>query len=530
MNYLNLKITPLLMVMILSLTLLCVNSCKKTPPIEMDKEQTCGYSPDEEYLSIWKNPNSIPYRRLQFLKEFPTTEIYNFERLEFVNNSFEIKQQPFIENGVEPILLNSIRNIPITAHIVRRSNGTGGLSENELENAILSANDFYNEFNMNFYLCKIIFIDTDAVYNNRFSLNDDDADNDNASFTVLNVTSRNVAQTINVYFVPNSSTSWTWRPRTDPLKQHIMMLNRHTKNGVTLSHEIGHWFALLHTHGADNDVMTDELVNGSNCETAGDFVCDTPADPNLRPENLPLRVDRNCNYIANPNLVDANREEFYPDTRNVMSYTIDECRNRFSEEQILRMQSAFLGMQEDRGYFFGNRCEIPTLDATFFSQKIPSTSINVLEPLNVSITMQNTGQFTWSSGYKLESVHKGLLPDEVSIGETVEPNETITIKFQISALSPGIYKFQWRMSEGKFSSGRFGASTRLVQITVNSKGNNSCDDLHEALQSAKFSLADWQAELSEASPSQKPFFIEQIRRVQGEIEAIEAQLQQLGCN
>jgi predicted Zn-dependent protease len=44
----------------------------------------------------------------------------------------------------------------------------------------------------------------------------------------------------------------------------------------TLVHEFGHYFGLYHTAETYFGV---EKVNGENCHTAGDRVCDTPADP-----------------------------------------------------------------------------------------------------------------------------------------------------------------------------------------------------------------------------------------------------------
>lgn len=41
-------------------------------------------------------------------------------------------------------------------------------------------------------------------------------------------------------------------------------------------HEFGHYFGLLHTADTRFGI---EKVDGTNCETAGDRVCDTPADP-----------------------------------------------------------------------------------------------------------------------------------------------------------------------------------------------------------------------------------------------------------
>ena len=59
------------------------------------------------------------------------------------------------------------------------------------------------------------------------------------------------------------------------------MRNSCAYNGSTIIHEFGHYFSLFHTHGPTNSAITTELVDGSNCTTSGDELCDTPADPNL---------------------------------------------------------------------------------------------------------------------------------------------------------------------------------------------------------------------------------------------------------
>jgi len=45
--------------------------------------------------------------------------------------------------------------------------------------------------------------------------------------------------------------------------------------GAQVAHHLGHTFGLMNTF----DPTTIELVDGSNCETTGDRICDTPADP-----------------------------------------------------------------------------------------------------------------------------------------------------------------------------------------------------------------------------------------------------------
>lgn len=92
----------------------------------------------------------------------------------------------------------------------------------------------------------------------------------------------------------------------------------------TLAHEIGHYLGLLHTHETSHGA---ELVNGTNSHKAGDFLSDTPADPNLRG----LVDARTCTYKGKK--TDANKEPYRPDVRNIMSYSEKNCRKKFSQGQ-----------------------------------------------------------------------------------------------------------------------------------------------------------------------------------------------------
>jgi len=199
--------------------------------------------------------------------------------------------------------------IPIINHIVKRSDGSGGLTLEELATAIQdlsigSANDIPDVLNI--YYFESITMETPF-----------------GNFQV------------NGYASP------------PPGPDRVMMKNSYATNGTTLKHEIGHYFSLYHTHGKDYNI-TDELVNGTNCETAGDDICDTPADPNL------LSSVYNCQYIGTA--TDANGQPYNPQVNNIMSYS-GSCRNALTPKQFDRVLYSVLN---DRNNLICN----PTCTAT----------------------------------------------------------------------------------------------------------------------------------------------------------------------
>jgi hypothetical protein len=99
-----------------------------------------------------------------------------------------------------------------------------------------------------------------------------------------------------------------------------------------LSHEIGHCLGLLHTFETG---IGSELVNGSNCTSAGDLLCDTPADPNGNFNGT------TCVYTGIG--VDANGQAYSPLTNNLMSYYFG-CMTVFTPNQRTRMYDTIAGV------------------------------------------------------------------------------------------------------------------------------------------------------------------------------------------
>ncbi len=79
--------------------------------------------------------------------------------------------------------------------------------------------------------------------------------------------------------------------------QGIIIRNNDAKTS-TFSHEMGHYFDLLHTHETmfgKEHITRDESSSCYNAETAGDKLSDTLADPCLYDQQL-FNVNENCEY------------------------------------------------------------------------------------------------------------------------------------------------------------------------------------------------------------------------------------------
>ncbi|WP_299278469.1 T9SS type A sorting domain-containing protein [uncultured Psychroserpens sp.] len=264
----------------------------------------------------------------------------------------------------------AISSVPIKAHIIRNTDGTGGLTAAQLNAAIANMNAFYANALLEFFLCDgINYIDDSNYF--------DYETNQEAALTGAN----NVSNVINIYFANTVVSSqsggglcgYAYFPGGP---ETILMNNNCATNGSTLPHEMGHFFALSHTHGPTNGAQTTELVDGSNCDTDGDFICDTPADPQLGYGN----VTSSCNYVGGA--TDANGDSFVPAPRNIMSYSRKECRDEFSPQQYARIYGIYQASRAamacpsfnvDIASTFTRDCS-STLDVDFTDNSIGATS------------------------------------------------------------------------------------------------------------------------------------------------------------
>ncbi|MDI6803227.1 MAG: T9SS type A sorting domain-containing protein [Bacteroidota bacterium] len=252
-------------------------------PIPMKSQELCGVIP-EEGMTFQK---AVPYASLQELSSYRPAWT---------------------------------RHIKLSVHIVRYSNGSGGISQSTINTAVQQLNSAYSTAQIAFEIANTYYIDNDT-----YAYLDNEAER--IALMAINVQ----PATINVYFVPGAAgiSGAAYQPGI-----RLIVVNAYATNGTTFPHEVGHNLFILHTHdetyGKERITRVDIPNCTANCSSAGDLLCDTPADPNLYGN-----VNANCQWTGS-GTDPCGHTNYNPDTRNYMSYA-GQCRNQFSSQQIDRM-------------------------------------------------------------------------------------------------------------------------------------------------------------------------------------------------
>lgn len=208
--------------------------------------------------------------------------------------------------------------IPLTIHIVRRDDGTGGFSLDNLQTAMQGLNQLWLPVGIQFYQRGAVdYINNDYYFVMLYDQSHRD------ELRQVNP----VADTINVYFTNLTYYCGESTFSAFPV-QGVLMDNECGEIGRVFAHEIGHYFDLYHTHEIK---FGTECPSGSNCSTAGDLLCDTAADPELDVTTVTEAcvwtgtTTNNCSMFP-----------YNPPTRNLMSYSRRTCINQFTIEQTIK--------------------------------------------------------------------------------------------------------------------------------------------------------------------------------------------------
>lgn len=208
------------------------------------------------------------------------------------------------------------------------------LSTQGVDDVLESANVYFEPICMSFSSCDYNVIDNWAYNKIDTSIRMEEAG------VVFSLPRR-----INVFFVQEiygNSCGQSYFEGFFTQKEAQIFIETNCSDGLAeqLAHHMGKLLGLLET----NTGFAEELVDGSNCSTTGDLICDTPADPYGMIRNLagrlvaannisPLLYANNCEFIWGE--TDVNGDYYTPHVSNMMSPY--PCKCEFTREQYLKM-------------------------------------------------------------------------------------------------------------------------------------------------------------------------------------------------
>ena len=290
-----------------------------------------------------------------------------------------------INEGIIQLRNNTVY-VPIKFHLVGKDDGSRRVNESNVLDMLCATNTDFADQNIQFYIKgDFNYIDNDAVFDNH----------QQTQRGIMTFSKDN--QALNVFLLERVSQNPFVGGYYTSLYDWIVIRNSDVNSSYVLTHEIGHFFSLPHpfqgwdaegfqpTEAGQMAPVTSpggipsEKADGSNCEDAGDFICDTPADYNA--------FGSSCNPSFS--VLDPDSIEIQPDRTLFMSYFQCEARNayHFSEMQK-ELIAADLASGGRRALVNAN----PSTTDTVFDE-----AVNIFPADQSIVNISNGVRFEWTA-------------------------------------------------------------------------------------------------------------------------------------
>ena len=260
----------------------------------------------------------------------------------------------------------AITYVAVKMQLFGLDDGTGYASPDNVNDALAELNKKFKPVGIEFYFSGTTF----NYYPNTLFYNGDMTGDEDDAFRATNA----VDNAINLYVAKTVKVGTTgvggyaFITPQDQFYNRIWVYLDGLNDNKTTPHEMGHYFGLQHTfnNSDSNDLNERELVTRNfnekaprlpaNCETEGDYVCDTPSDA----YNVVDVSVTDCVYTGTAK--DRNGDLFSPSLSNIMNYYFCAPYD-FSNGQEQRMTEGALLVTNARDF---------TLDAPATPQAPPS--------------------------------------------------------------------------------------------------------------------------------------------------------------
>ncbi|MBK9337326.1 MAG: DinB family protein [Lewinellaceae bacterium] len=283
-------------------------------------------------------------------------------------------------------------------HLLANDNGTGRFGPDRMLDAFHRLNEDFGPSGIRFY------------FKNDWNLINNSAwfQHDSLVQGIAMMFANNVPDVLNTYFVVKAAGNCAYNlPYAGVATTHSCT----GPNDHTWTHEIGHALSIQHpfigwegkiyiignptpdtltydyTHfhstpdtivPAPLDTALVEYVDGSNCGIAADRICDTG------PDYLSYRWACNAQGLSNVQQKDPAGATFYSDGTLFMSYSTDNCQNRFSAQQTQIMRAKLL---TDKAAWLAPQAPAPVVTA----------ASQLLSPINNTPAPTMGAQLRWAS-------------------------------------------------------------------------------------------------------------------------------------